>query len=123
MSCQYCGNQPLTPLEINVGSDQSFTVKLDDLITGDPYDLTNATIIQATFPNEDGTNLTIDLTSGISIQTPATIGKLTVTLLNAQTTLLKTGVVSFEISMTVSGKKTVVQFPNKLNAISSLFSP
>lgn len=50
----------LRVLEILQGSDRSPTIRLKNGVTGDPFDLTNATSIQVIFNNRDRTKLTLD---------------------------------------------------------------
>lgn len=117
-----CNNQPVTPLIVNLGADVSFVVRLRDSETDDPIDLTNTSSVSLVIPKADGTYLTLTLGDGIAISSPATIGKLNVTILAANTSLLEVGILSFEVTMVTNGSTQIVQFQSALSVLDSIFS-
>lgn len=114
-------NNSLTQVVITQGADASFVVRIIAKETKDPVDLSNASSVVAQFLNRDGTYLSLSLTGGITIQSPATIGKLLITLSAAQTALLQNGVNSFQVTFVISGVTSVVQFSGSINVLLSLF--
>lgn len=115
-------NNPLTPIVITQGSDASFVVRLVASDTKDPIDLTSVSSCSAQFLNADGTFLTLNLVSGLTMISPATIGKILVTITAAQSALLQNGVNSFQITLVTSGVTSIIQFPSSINVMSSVFS-
>jgi len=90
--------------------------------SGDPYDLTNCTAMQCCFQNDDGTEVTLALNSGVSIVS-APAGKLTITLTSIQSALLRVlQLATLEIAFTLStdpNNMLKVQVPQAYNVIQS----
>lgn len=110
------------PITINQGSDVNFFARLVSSDTKDPYDLTSLVSCVAQFRNADNTFLSLALGTGVTVASPATIGKLQITLTAAQTLLLNSGINSFQVTLVVTSTTTVVQFPQKINVVSSVFT-
>lgn len=114
----------MSKLNIVQGEDKEITVRLT-LESGDPYDLTGITAISAEFPASAGGCVTITGVSPfnaapIVIETPATSGKLTITLNDTQTALLASGTSHFELILEKSSDKKIVQFKNSINVLERL---
>jgi hypothetical protein len=75
-------------VQIIQGGAVSFIIRIKDVSTGDPYDLTDVTEITTCFQNADGTELMLSLSGGISVEGDPLIGKIKVSLTSAQTALL-----------------------------------
>lgn len=108
-------------IKIIQGGEMTFFVRLINKQTGDPFDLTGATAITTCFYNTDGTELNLSLGSGISIVSPAPIGKLQISLSAAQTALLD--VISdqiLEISVEFGGDPTKIQIFNAYSVLESV---
>lgn len=114
------------PYDIYQGSSSSsdvvFNILFLDQDTKLPFDLTAASAIQAKFLNADGSFLTLSLSGGLSILSPAVLGQVQVTIEAAETALLQYGMVSMEIVMVVAGSTYVVQFPYQLNIHQPVFN-
>lgn len=74
-------------IKIIQGESVSFTVRMRES-GGDPLDLTSIDDIHVCFKRLDGTNLVIDLASGVTV-TGATIGKFEVEISAAQSAELR----------------------------------
>ena len=80
------------------------------------FDLTNATIITASFRNADNSILVKTLLAGIAIVAPPANGKITITLTAAETALLKVGRnQNIELQLTVSGQIFIIKQSAVLN--------
>jgi len=112
-SCPACGYHP-KPVTIIQGGHRIFTVLLIDPATKSPLDLTSATSISTCLYNADGTELDLNLTSGITILTPANLGKIQISLSAAQTALLRTvGLTPLEVAVSIaSGDPVKCQIAN-----------
>lgn len=104
------------------GSDRELFLRILVKDTGEPFDLTGATEISASFRNEDGTTLTKLLTTlGITVIS-AEAGKIKVTLTDANTVLLKVGVdQDFEVVIDIGSVRSIVQFKEALNVEAKIF--
>ena len=94
--------------EIIQGSQETLMVRLKNIangIEGDPVDLTTITEIKTCFQNADGTELMLTKTGGaISVLGNPVLGKISIALTAAQTTLLAvTSIATLEISLIFSG--------------------
>ncbi len=109
------------------GEDKNIVVRLSDQATGDSFDLTGATEIQVVFPvtvSQTYPNgcLHKALTDGSVTILNAGGGKLNVRLSAAESILLVTGnQIGIEVRVTIAGFLTVVQIPNALSILPSLF--
>jgi hypothetical protein len=106
-------------IDIIQGEDKAINIKLiqDD----EPFDLTSVTEITACFLKTDNTNLELTKTDGaITIVDNAVLGKIKITIGDADTALLKKSTQSFEVTLDTSGYKQKVQFLNSLNIVESL---
>lgn len=102
-------------VEIIQGEDKTFYVKLTDEITGDVFDLTNATAIKAIFK---GTTSNVEVTqaaSEIAIVTPAVNGKIEITVSDTKTAQMLVGArLPIEIEITETTDVTIVQILKQL---------
>jgi len=110
---------------IPIGGDIEFYIRIRDE-DDDPIDLTNVTEASVCFLKNDNSYLTVSLTptvngSVITKQTPFEIGKLLVSLDDADTSDLSTGLdKTLEIHLTISSKDRVLQFKRAYDVISSV---
>jgi len=91
------------------GEDTTITVRLDDAVTKDPFDLTGATVLLE-MDKTDGTNLSIAGT----IAVPATSGKCTFTMTDIETGTLTSGTVGMEVIVDIGTDRRIVQFPSSI---------
>lgn len=83
----------------------------------DPLDLTAATVISACFPNEDNTELTLGLGTGIAVVS-GILGKLSVTITAAQSALLAPrDRMSIDFVVTIAGKVQTYTVPRALTIL------
>jgi hypothetical protein len=97
------------------GEDRDILLRIVDKATDQPFDLTNASAINARFKNEDGTILVKALAAGSVSVVSAPSGKVQVSLAAAETALMKAREAQdFEIEIVIgsgsTSKLTVVQF-------------
>jgi len=91
------------------GEDATITIRLDNAATGDPYDLTGATV-----------TLEIPLSAGGclskvgTVSSPATSGKSTYILTDTETATLLSGTIGMELLIDVGTDRKIVQFPSSL---------
>lgn len=85
------------------GGKAVIVVRLLNSETRDYYDLTGLTALTTCFQNEDGTELMLTLSSGISVLN-ATAGKIQITLTAAQTAALRVvQCATLELALTFTG--------------------
>jgi len=104
------------------GSDRSLIVNLVQTINCQPYDLTNTSVIEFRFRNEDGTILSLKSTDeSFPVQIINNIlGKIICILTSAQTSLLMARIPApFTIILTQNNGKTVINVPTQLAIIDS----
>jgi hypothetical protein len=100
--------------EIIAGQDRTIRVDLTEYYTKQPVDLTGITAATAQFGNADGSTLTLSLAGG-DIAVDASNRVLSITLSAARSALLAVGdTQSWEVSVTIAGKTTIVQFIEQL---------
>jgi len=91
------------------GEDATIVIRLDNSSTGDPFDLTGATV-----------TLEIPLTAGGCLSkvgvvaSPATSGKSTFVLTDVETATLLAGTISMELLIDIGTDRRIVQFSNSL---------
>lgn len=105
------GSQVVTIIQ---GEDRDLFLRIVDKATNQPFDLTNASAVNARFKNADGTVLTKILGGGVSIVS-ALSGKITVSVYSPESILLKAREAQdFEIEIVLglggTARLTVVQF-------------
>ena len=109
-------------IEIIQGSTKKFYVYLTKISNSEPLDLSDATQIEALFHKEDGSLLTLNLSSGISV-TSALGGKIQVSLSTSNTEDLKEDErQDIEIVVTLPTDTHIVHALEKLNVYSRLNS-
>lgn len=90
-------------MKIVKGKKAVLTVRLNSKKTKDPFDFSSCDNIETCFDNEDGTQLELELGSGIEIIGSPLIGKIQITLTALQTKELKTVTNgSIELAITLS---------------------
>lgn len=110
-----------SPLTIFQGADATFDVILA-LPDRTPFDLTTVTPLKAFFKNADDTVLEVGLGTGVTISSPATSGKINITLTEAQTELLKAGRnQSIELEITDGSDVRIVQLIGVMEVKKRLF--
>lgn len=112
-----CGTNQ--PFEIFTGQDKTISLRVIDGATGLPLDLTDCTEIIVSLPNADGTftNLALSDTQ-VLITSPAILGGFTAPITNEVSSILNVGVLqSFNVSFTISGLVTIVNFFQGLNVL------
>ncbi len=109
-------------VQIVQGANAAFNCRFVNALTGDPQDLSGASSIVAKFLNTDGTYLSLSIGVGLSIVSPAQIGKVLIQLTPVQTAALQYGIVSFQVTLIISAVTYVVQFPQSLNVKESVFA-
>lgn len=104
------------------GGEIAFIVRLINSNTMDPVDLTSADHITTCFYNEDGTELNLDVGSGVTVVGPPTIGKLQIGLTAAQAALLNpVNNATLEIAVDFgSGNPTKCQIVNAYSVLESV---
>lgn len=119
---------PITklPPEIIQGEDETIDVRLTSAVTGDPFDITGATELEAKFLNFDGTIKSYKLSLSEIAVISGLGGHLRITISRASSLLLKpsasSGLSSFELYVTIAGKVTIVQFVNAVKIKAKLFN-
>jgi hypothetical protein len=102
------------------GSIATLLVRIVNAVTGDPYDLTAVSQVSTCFYNADGSELMLNLSSGVSIL-GATIGKIQIGLTAAQTALLNiVQYATLEVSLTTGSGVIKVQIPQAYNVVASV---
>ena len=102
-------------VEIYQGGTKRFFVFLKKKSTGEALDLTDATEITGTFPNEDDTVLDLTVGSGITKEA-ATSGKIRVEMTVAQVNALKRDErQDFQIKSEYASETHVVRFRERMN--------
>jgi len=111
-------------ITITRGEDRNFFVRIVNEETGDPYDLSNTTAIEAIFAKDDNTTQSIKLSENdIEIENPQEAGKIKLLLDDTFTGTLKDGDnQSFEIELTATDDTKILQLLNKLNVKERLFA-
>lgn len=102
---------------ITQGSDRTLTVRLVESLSGNPFDLTGATLIEFRFRRTDGTILSVKTTdAGPPVEViSAEAGKLLCLLTAAQTLLLSPTIPApFSIVVTQPVAVTVVNLPTQI---------
>lgn len=103
----------MNPIQIIQGGEITFTVRITNSATGDPYDLTSCTALTTCFTKSDGTELVLGIGTGIVI-TNAVLGKFTITVTSTQSALLapiELATLEFSVTMGVANpfKKQIPQ--------------
>lgn len=115
---------PVIPTVVR-GEDKYLNIKLDNANTGDPYDLSLATEIDAVFEKTDGTCIhkLLSLTEVVVTNGPA--GKLRIQLNAADTALLalspEDGYSDIELRITIASKLNIVQLVDVFKVVQKLF--
>lgn len=101
------------------GEDKTFAVTLRKS-QGDPYDLTGVTEITFCFPGETAVQ-TVTLGASEVAIVNAVLGKITVTITDTKTALMKIGEdQTFECMIDVGTTRTKVKFTEQLNVFDSI---
>jgi len=117
------------PSQIIQGADKALAVRLSSESTGDPFDLSSATEIEARFLNADGSCQHYDLSTGgvtilsagagkFQVNLPASGTSLLAPTDNTQDPLLYQGV---EIHVEIAGKETIINLPSTIDVQPPLF--
>ena len=107
--------------EIIQGSDRTLKVTMRD-VNGDGIDISAETEITACFKKIDGTYLEITLTSGQITKTDVNLGKIQITLTDADTALIEAGTrVDFKVKLDVGahpgGTRRIVRFDQQIDVL------
>lgn len=105
--------------EIFTGDDKVMNLKAIYKENADPLDLTSCTEIVITLPKNDGTFVTLKLTTGkVAILSPAVLGKFTATIDSAVSALLQVGAAqNFDVTFTIAGKVFTVRYYESLTVL------
>lgn len=110
---------------IVTGEDKNVDVRLTNSISGDPFDLTSATEIDAIFLKNDGTCLHKKLSLSEIVILSALGGKFQIILTAADTEDLAlspdNGYSNIEIRITIASKITIVLLKNVIKVVPKLF--
>jgi len=98
-------------IKIVKGEDKEIAIKIINISTGDPFDLTNK-VLTGVLKASSGPNVIIPNSAFVILD--ALLGKIKMTLGDAVTTLLAPGPASFEIVMVEGPDIKIVQFQNVL---------
>ena len=124
MSLDPTAQFPSVPVVIQ-GEDKTLGIRLKSSTSGDPYDLTAATEIEAVFLKTDNTCLHKKLTTGGIVLVSGPGGYFQVLLTDTETPLLAlspvAGYSSIEIRVTIGGKVNYVQLVDSMQVVASLF--
>ena len=110
MSCD-----TVNAVELFKNADNDFTVRLKNLTTGDPLDLSTATAITLTLPKTDGTYLTLSLGSGLTLVGTGVLGKFQASVTKTQSTSLKE-----MTNGTIAGTYTIASKERRFRVLNSL---
>jgi hypothetical protein len=118
-------NGRISAAQIIQGGHATFFLRLINELTGDPFDLTTCTALSMCLKNTDGTELTLTLGAGLTVVTPATIGKIQVDVTSVQSALLNPSAPGtwFDLQLTVtlaSSDPFKVQFWKAVQVIQTL---
>lgn len=125
MGCALCQSETNSPCPVQAfniiqGGKATLVVRLLNDQTQDPYDLTGVTALTTCFQNDDGSELMLTLSSGISILS-AVLGKIQIVLTSAQTALLRTVQLhTLELSITTTGDPIKVQIPDAYSVVQTV---
>lgn len=114
----------VSQIQINKGSDRQFTVRIVQDPSGEPFDLTGVTEMKAIFPNNDpnAAPVEISMTGGQITIVSAPQGKVTLFLSEVLTVNLQAGdSQNFEMLITISSQRQIVQFIGALKIVERLF--
>ena len=107
---------------IYLGEDKTLNFRLTDDKTKNPFDLTSATEVIAIFPVSSGLPIQKKKSLNELVVVSAVGGRFDVALSSADTARLELGaVVAVEIRITIATLLTIVQIPQALNVVPSLF--
>jgi hypothetical protein len=97
-----------SPIKIVKGEDKTITIQLISEEDKSYYDLSDATGIAVAFKQQSGSALSKELDAGVSIVS-ALAGKISVTLTDTETALLKEGeLLPIYVTLDVGSTKTIV---------------
>lgn len=116
-----CGPLP-APGIIYQSADTTLNFQLQTS-DGKPFDLTSATEIWAMFPtvSENGVPVILKLSESKLTVTNSGGGEFSGVMTSANAFLLTTGLISIEVRVTINDEVSVVEMPNALNVVASLF--
>lgn len=114
-TCQTC--EPAKPLIIQ-GEDKVLVVRLTSQTTGLPFDISSASAIESSFLKSDKTYLKKTLANGGIVIVNGVGGVLQILLDPTDTGSLEVGYgdgyQSITLSITIAGKKTLINFENAI---------
>lgn len=110
------------PFVIYQGGKAAFQVNVINSQTRAPFDLTSASEISTCFTKDDGTELMIGLTTGVSIIGNPVLGQILIQLTSAQTALLiPVQLATLELAITFPGNDPVkTQILNAYDVLASV---
>lgn len=111
------------PFKIYQGGKAVFQVNILNKETRTPFDLTGATQIHTCFTNDDGTELMLSLSSGVTIQGNPILGQILISLTAAQTALLipvQLGTLELAITLLLGSDPIKTQILNAYDVLASV---